>query len=121
MSHDGPAPIRQLQESLVNRIAAGEVECTFFVVYPLAELKTQIDQIIHRPASALKELLENSLDAGSTSIRITIKDGGLKLLQIQDNGCGIRVSFGHWSHKGLSNDFTPERGPANTRRAIHNL
>src|SRR5579864_6844490 len=61
--------IHVLSEAVANKIAAGEV--------------------VERPASVVKELLENSLDAGSTRILIQIEAGGKKLIQITDNGCGM--------------------------------
>lgn len=65
--------IKALDPDVINKIAAGE--------------------IIVAPVHALKELIENAVDAGSTALEVLAKDGGLKMLQITDNGSGIDVCF----------------------------
>ena len=66
-------------------------------------------QLILDIPSIVKELIENSIDAGSTQIDILIKEGGLKLLQITDNGSGIRVPFAFFLLCRRETDFV-ERG-----------
>ena len=63
-------PIQRLDDALIGKIAAGEV--------------------VENPASAIKEMVENSLDSGAKAITVEIRDGGISFIRVTDNGRGIR-------------------------------
>src|SRR5262245_57727032 len=90
--------IQQLPMSVITKIAAGEV--------------------IERPASVVKELLENSVDSGSTRIDIDIEEGGAELIRVVDDGCGIAADD---LALAFSNHATSKLSSADDLFRVHTL
>ena len=82
--------VRVLSSEVAHRIAAGEV--------------------IERPASAVKELIENSLDAGASRVEVEIDDGGIALIRVSDNGSGMSPEDAGTRRRGARDEQDPDGG-----------
>ena len=89
--------IALLSQETIDKIAAGEV--------------------VERPSSVVKELVENAIDAGASAITVEIKEGGISLIRITDNGCGIPKKKFHWPFCGIQ----PAIRSAEDLMCVHSL
>ena len=94
-----PSQIRVLSDTVANKIAAGEV--------------------VERPASVLKELVENAVDAGSSRIDVAVASGGRKLISVADNGAGMTRDDALLSVDGEYHLIAPADEPARQHVPIH--
>lgn len=91
MDVDGPRGTKRKADDDVDNVDDGNSTRRIKALDPDVINKIAAGEIIVAPVHALKELIENAVDAGSTALEVLVKDGGLKLLQISDNGGGIDV------------------------------